>query len=49
VRAGDQAVRLLPISAAMFDRLVHESPSFQQEMERMAAARSRHLLGGGMP
>jgi putative ABC transport system ATP-binding protein len=47
VRAGKQPVRLLPVSAALFDRLVHESPSFRQEMEHVAAARSKHLVSGG--
>jgi len=47
VRAGDRAVRLLPVSAALFDRLVKESPSFRQEMEHVAAARSQHLPSGG--
>jgi len=46
VRAGKQPVRLLPVSAALFDRLVKESPSFRQEMEHVAAARSKHLAGG---
>jgi ABC-type lipoprotein export system ATPase subunit len=43
VRAGDRPVRLLPVSAALFDRLVNESPNFRQEMEQVAAARSQHL------
>ena len=47
VRAGKQPVRLLPVSAALFDRLVHESPNFRQEMEHVAAARSKHLASGG--
>ena len=43
VRAGIQPVRLLPVPAEMFDRLVRESPGFRGEMERVAAARSQHL------
>lgn len=47
VRAGDQQVRLLPVSADLFDRLMKESPNFRQEMESLAAARSQHLPTGG--
>jgi len=47
VRAGDGPVRVLPVSAPLFDRLVKESPNFHQEMERVAAERSRHLPPGG--
>jgi ABC-type multidrug transport system ATPase subunit len=47
VRAGDGPVRVLPVSAPLFDRLVKESPNFRQEMERVAAERSRHLPSGG--
>jgi CRP-like cAMP-binding protein len=47
VRAGEQPVRLLPISAALFDRLVNESPTFRQEMESVAAARSQRIASGG--
>jgi len=43
VRAGDRPVTLLPVSAALFDRLVKQSPNFRQEMELVAAARSQHL------
>jgi ABC-type lipoprotein export system ATPase subunit len=47
VRAGERPVRLLPVSAALFDRLVKESPTFRQEMESVAAVRSQHLQAGG--
>jgi putative ABC transport system ATP-binding protein len=47
VRAGEQPVRLLPISATLFDRLVKESPTFRQEMESVAAARSERIASGG--
>ena len=47
VRAGQAPVRLLPISAEMFDRLVNESPHFRKEMEQFAAQRSQHLSKGG--
>jgi ABC-type lipoprotein export system ATPase subunit len=46
VRAGDQPVKILPISAAIFNRLMKESPTFRQEMEQMAADRSQHLSAG---
>ncbi len=47
VRVGDQPVRLLPVSAALFDHLVKESPNFRLEMERVAIERSWHLAAGG--
>jgi energy-coupling factor transporter ATP-binding protein EcfA2 len=47
VRVGDQPVRLLPVSAGLFDHLVKEAPNFRMEMERVAMERSRHLVSGG--
>jgi len=46
VRVGDRPVRLLPISDALFERLLKESPNFRAEMETVAAARSQHLRCG---
>lgn len=47
VRAADRPVRLLPVSAALFDHLVKESPNFRLEMEQVATLRSQHLPSGG--
>ena len=47
VRAGRRPVRLLPVSTALFDRLVKGSPNFRQELERVTEARSHHLFSGG--
>ncbi|MFM8321645.1 MAG: ATP-binding cassette domain-containing protein [Chloroflexota bacterium] len=49
VRAGERPVRLLPISHTLFDRLVQTMPTFRQEMEQVAQARSRHLCGQDQP
>ena len=39
VRAAQQPVRVLELSRADFDRIIAQSPSFRQEVERLAAAR----------
>jgi len=43
VRAGSRPARLLPISQALFDHLLKESPNFRQQMEQVAAVRCQHL------